>query len=328
MELEWHRATGAARTRWKRAHRGPRHALRTSAAAAPPRAAAPPCSWTANSCGAGRRERADAPGRLRAPGGRLTRKRFTLPEGAPAARVCSSSCVPAPQLWSPDARASTRRSSRCETGIASCRSRSGASGLRSVGCKAVSFISTTAASSCAASIHEDMPGSGAALTSAGTDRIVADLKTLGANITRAHYLLNARLLSRLDRAGIMVWSQAPIWQRDAGAHLLWQRKERARALETVRRTVTAARSPPSVLTHSVANELSFTPDNYPGPSAPRRRAGGRARHRSRLPISVDIKGARLAEQFTYGEFDMLGFESVFRLVSVGRGLQCPRALHL
>ena len=118
-----------------------------------------------------------------------------------------------------------------------------------------------------ASIHEDMPGSGAALTSADMIRIVADLKALGANITRAHYLLNDRLLSRLDRAGIMIWSQAPIWQRDARAHLLWQPKERARALETVRRTVTAARSHPSVLTHSVANELSFMPTTTRAPSA-------------------------------------------------------------
>ena len=66
-----------------------------------------------------------------------------------------------------------------------------------------------------ASIHEDMPGSGAALTSADMDRIVTDLKDLGANVTRAHYLMNDRLLDRFDRAGIMVWNQAPIWQRDA-----------------------------------------------------------------------------------------------------------------
>ena len=73
-----------------------------------------------------------------------------------------------------------------------------------------------------ASIHEDMPGDGAALTPADMDRIVADLKEVGANVTRAHYLLNEGLLKRLDRAGIMVWSQAPIWQRDRRANVLRQ----------------------------------------------------------------------------------------------------------
>ena len=131
-----------------------------------------------------------------------------------------------------------------------------------------------------------MPGSGAALTSADMDRIVADLKDLGANVTRAHYLLNDRLLARFDRAGIMVWSQAPIWQRDAGAHILWQPSERERALRTVRRTVTAARSHPSVLTHSVANELTFTPDDKPGTQPlPARRAGAGARDR---PDAADL----------------------------------------
>ena len=71
-----------------------------------------------------------------------------------------------------------------------------------------------------ASIHEDMPGRGAALTGADMDRIVADLKELGANVTRSHYLLNERLLKRFDRAGIMVWNQAPIWQRDRRANVL------------------------------------------------------------------------------------------------------------
>jgi hypothetical protein len=164
-----------------------------------------------------------------------------------------------------------------------------------------------------ASIHEDMPGSGAALTGADMDRIVADLKDLGANVTRAHYLLNDRLLSRFDRAGILVWSQAPIWQRDSGAHLLWQPKERERALLTVRRTVTAARSHPSVLTHSVANELTFTPDEKPGTQRFLLAAQAQAHELDpTLPISVDIKGRPgFAEQFTYHAFDMIGLNQYF-----------------
>ena len=109
-----------------------------------------------------------------------------------------------------------------------------------------------------------MPGEGAALSSASLDRIVNDLKALGANVTRAHYLLDPRLLDRFDRAGIMVWNEAPIWQRDHNANLLKYPAQRKRAWLTVRRTVKAARSHPCVITHSVANELSFSPDAHPG----------------------------------------------------------------
>ena len=133
------------------------------------------------------------------------------------------------------------------------------------------------------------------------------LQELGANVTRAHDLLNDRLLSRLDRAGILVWNEAPIWQRDAGAHLLWRAKERERALLSVRRTVTAARSHPSVLTHSVANELTFTPDQKPGTRRFLLEAQAQARDLDpTLPISVDIKGRPgFAEQFTLHSLSLI-----------------------
>ena len=44
---------------------------------------------------------------------------------------------------------------------------------------------------------------------------VEELKALGANVTRAHYLLDPRLLDRFDNEGILVWSQAPVYHRDA-----------------------------------------------------------------------------------------------------------------
>jgi beta-glucuronidase len=111
----------------------------------------------------------------------------------------------------------------------------------------------------------------------------------------------------------MVWSQAPIWQRDAGARLLRLPKERERALLTVRRTVTAARSHPSVLTHSVANELSFTPDQKPATKTFLLAARAQAHDIDpTLPISVDIKGRPgYAEQFTYHPFDMIGLNQYF-----------------
>jgi hypothetical protein len=252
---------------------------------------------------------------LRSPGGRRTRKSFTLPSGrAGRERVQLSLRVPAPQLWSPDSPTLYRARLTLYAGDRRVQVERRRIGLRSVDVKGGHlYLNNRRVQLRGASIHEDMPGSGAALDGDDMDRIVADLKELGANITRAHYLLNDRLLARLDRAGIMVWNQAPIWQRDHGAALLYQPKERDRALLTVARTVTAARSHPAVLTHSVANELSFTPDTKPGTR--RFLLGAQAIARDldpTLPISVDIKGRPgFAEQFTYHEFDLIGLNQYF-----------------
>jgi len=265
-----------------------------------------------------RAERSIAPTvdvRLRSPSGRVTKQSFRLPrQRSQQRRLRLSMRVPAPQLWSPEnpqlytAQITVRERRRV---VQRERRRIG---LRSVEVKRGRlWLNNRLVQLRGASIHEDMPGSGAALTGADMDRIVADLEELGANVTRAHYLLNERLLARLDRAGILVWNEAPIWQRDHGVHLLWRPSERERALRSVRRTVTAGRSHPSVLTHSVANELSFTPDNKPGTKRFLLEAQAQARDLDpTLPISVDIKGRLgFAEQFTYHSFDLIGLNQYF-----------------
>ena len=223
--------------------------------------------------------------------------------------------VPAPQLWRPeDPKLYSAELVLRDRGTLQQVERRRV-GLRSVEVKRGRLLLNNREIRLAgASIHEDMPGRGAALTAADMDRIVADLKELGANVTRAHYLLNDRLLARLDRAGIMVWNQAPIWQRDRRYNILREGLQRRRAWETVRRTVIAARSHPSVITHSVANELWSRPDDRPGVT---RRYLETAARDARdldptLPISVDINGRPYhPEQFTYHAFDMLGINQYF-----------------
>jgi hypothetical protein len=253
--------------------------------------------------------------RLRAPGGRITEHTFELPDQrAERRRVQLSMRVPAPELWSPDRPNLYTASFTLRDGGRVVQREHRRIGLRSVEVKRGHlWLNNRRIQFRGASIHEDMPGHGAALTNADMDTIVAELKDLGANITRAHYLINDRLLSRFDRAGIMVWSQAPIWQRDSGAQLLRRPNERRRALLTVRRTVTAARNHPSVLTHSVANELTFTPDDHPATKRFLLEAQAEARDVDpTLPISVDIKGRPgYAEQFTYHSFDMIGVNQYF-----------------
>ena len=253
--------------------------------------------------------------RLRSPAGLTTAKTFKLGRlRGERRRVRLSLPVPRPALWSPDhPRLYSARITLRDRGQVQQVDRRQV-GLRSVEVKhAHLYLNNRRVALRGASIHEDMPGHGAALTGADMDRMVSDMKALGANVTRAHYLLSEGLLERLDRAGILVWNEAPIWQRDHGAHILWRPAERRKALETVARTVIAARSHPSVLTHSVANELSFTPDGKPGTRIFLDRARVLAGDLDpTIPISVDTKGRPgYGEQFTYERFELLGMNQYF-----------------
>lgn len=161
-----------------------------------------------------------------------------------------------------------------------------------------------------AAIQEDAPGHGAALTPADVDWIGRELTAVGADVTRAHYGLNERLLSRLDKLGILLWSQSPIYHRDV---MLSTPAERARALATVRGTVLAARNHPSVITHSVANELSSFADTVAGTRRFLRDARALTRDLDpTLRVSVDLLGRPgLPRQTAYAGFDLLGANAYF-----------------
>ena len=119
--------------------------------------------------------------KLRAPGGRVTSQRFRLPrQRSKQRRLQLSMRVPAPELWSPDAprlyAADITLSNRGQV-VQRERRRIG---LRSVQVKRGHlWLNNRRIQLRGASIHEDMPGSGAALTGADMDRIVADLRVSG-----------------------------------------------------------------------------------------------------------------------------------------------------
>lgn len=252
---------------------------------------------------------------LRSPSGGVARHRLPV-SGSRSGRRRISLSVPVrnPELWSPekpalyDARVGLSYKGRPQ------QVERMQIGLRSVTVKnGLLHLNNRPIRLSGVSIHEDFPGRGAALTGADMDTIVRELKEVGANLTRSHYSLSEGLLSRLDRAGIMVWNQAPVWQRDHRPNLLAPPAERAFALNQVSRTVKAARNHPSVITHSVANELAYTADMQ----SPTRIFAAAAKKRAEdldptLPISIDQKG-RLGygEQFTYGQFELLGINQYY-----------------
>ena len=184
-------------------------------------------------------------------------------------------------------------------------------GLRSVAVKDGHFYLNGAPMKMyGAAIQEDFPGHGAALTAADDDEIVAELQRLGANATRAHYPLNEDLLSKFDAAGIMVWNEAPIYHQNREFN---RASGRDAALATVRGTILATRSHPSVVVNSIANEPVSNPDSYPGSSLWLRQAAKLARRLDpSRPVAVDILSyPNVPFQKTYTAFDLLGINNYF-----------------
>jgi beta-galactosidase/beta-glucuronidase len=103
-----------------------------------------------------------------------------------------------------------------------------------------------------ASIHEDDLQEGGALSPATRTLFLNRLKNLGATITRSHYPLHPAFIEALDRAGIMYWVQAPVYQVPTAN---WARAG-VRALATRAATLTVKNNVnhPSILTWSLANE--------------------------------------------------------------------------
>ncbi|MDQ3720417.1 MAG: hypothetical protein M3350_06500 [Actinomycetota bacterium] len=250
---------------------------------------------------------------FRAPSGRVTKRVVKLrKQGKRNRPIRFSVPIRAPQLWSPESPRLYRARVVVRIGGKVQQSRYIRTGLRQVSVRGGRMrLNNRPIDMRGTSIHEDMPGSGTALTEDDMNRIVFDLKNVGANVTRTHYSLNERLLQKLDRAGILVWNQAPVWQRD---RLLGRGPDRAKAYRQLEGTVKAARSHPSVITHSVANELLHRPDSSSTTSLYLKTGSKKTRKLDpTLPVSVDIKtGPRIGPQRTYTKyFDIIGLNEYF-----------------
>ena len=108
-----------------------------------------------------------------------------------------------------------------------------------------------------ASMHEDDPTTGAALSPTQIRNDVDLLRQLGASMTRAHYPLSPLTLELADRYGILVWSEVPVYQMSDS--LFRKAAVRRQAISMVRDMVNRDRSHPSVLVWSLGNENTSRP---------------------------------------------------------------------
>jgi beta-glucuronidase len=103
-----------------------------------------------------------------------------------------------------------------------------------------------------ASVMEDDRVEGGALSQRTRDLLLNRLKNLGATVTRSQFPLHPAFLEALDRAGIMYWADAPVYQIP---NSLWERPG-VRSLATRAATLMVKNNVnhPSVLTWSLAVE--------------------------------------------------------------------------
>ena len=143
-----------------------------------------------------------------------------------------------------------------------------------------------------ASIQEDAAGRGDALRPADMDAVVARLRAIGANATRAQHPLAPALLERMDAAGILVWQGVgPV--DSPGAWTSTTPARRARAERRVRLSVLQLRAHPSVVAWNLANEIAFN-GHRDGQAAYVERAARAARRLDPgRPVALDLWGTHL-----------------------------------
>ncbi len=157
-----------------------------------------------------------------------------------------------------------------------------------------------------AALPPDARGHGDALTGADEQRIVADLREVGANATRSQLPLSQSMLARLDAAGILVWQVVGPWE-PAGR---WRADTPARiaaARDRALRTVDAQQAHPSIVAWTLANEVSG--QGQPGERDYIAQTTRRLHEIDRTrPVAVDLWGSRLthAGGFPFSGLDAIG----------------------
>jgi beta-glucuronidase len=167
-----------------------------------------------------------------------------------------------------------------------------------------------------AAVHEDDIREGGALSQRTRMLLVNRLENLGATITRSHYPLHPAFIEALDRAGIMYWVDAPVYQVPAAN---WNRSGvRTLATRAATRTVENNLNHPSILTWSLANEPAEAGENLGvyGPSLVRyiREASHEVRELDDTRLVAIDRQSRIGEPVTSEAFqylDALGVNEYF-----------------
>ena len=200
------------------------------------------------------------PSRTLTPTGSLTHGAQTLPVDFPAVTLghgrsatdTATVTVPQPALWSP-ASPSLYQLTLAIGGESSYSARVGLRQLTWHGSHV--YLNGRQLSLHGASLQEDAEGHGDALRPTDQNRLVEELKTIGANVVRSQHPLDPALLERLDEAGILVWQGiGPV----EGAAMWYSTTPKllAEAEQQARTAVLAAELHPSIFAWNLVDEVA------------------------------------------------------------------------
>jgi beta-galactosidase/beta-glucuronidase len=187
-------------------------------------------------------------------GGQTIALRFaplTLEHGR-SATASATATVPSPALWSPAAPNLYQLVLGADGGSAY----SARVGLRQLSWRGGRlYLNGRRLLLHGATIQEDAPAHGDALTGADQDAIVGELKAIGANAARAQHPLDPGLLERLDEAGILLWQGiGPV--EGAGNWYSTTPRLLAEAEQQARTAVLAEQLHPSVVAWNLVDEVA------------------------------------------------------------------------
>jgi beta-glucuronidase len=172
-----------------------------------------------------------------------------------------------------------------------------------------------------ASMHEDSPNNGMALTTEQLTQNMNMLVQLGANITRAHYPLDEMTLEMCDKLGILVWEQIPFNRERFGStasaltslddSVVRSRAVRQKALDYLASAIDRDQNHPAVFAWSVANEPEPRPTHSEIDYFERAIHLVRRMDPSRL-VAVDLAGyPSMPQEDIYAKFQAVGLNSYF-----------------
>ena len=157
-------------------------------------------------------------------------------------------------------------------------------------------------------VHDDLPGKGPAWNDADRAQTIRQIKDTGATLVRSHYPLSPSFHEMADRAGLLIWSEVPVYRMNTG--YLYASTRRA-AVDEVRRNILDNENHPSVMVWSIGNELKDTV-----PRLVRKYISAAARVAKGLdpsrPVGMAIEGHPLAAcRQGYGPLNVLGLNDYF-----------------
>ncbi|MEA2159871.1 MAG: beta-glucuronidase [Solirubrobacteraceae bacterium] len=166
-------------------------------------------------------------------------------------------------------------------------------------------------------IHEQAVGAGAALSTAQQAQYMTWVKAVGATVIRSHYPLGPQIEEMADRAGVLIWSEVPVYQ--LSNQVLAQSSVINHGLSILQQNIVANQNHPSVMLWSVGNEL---PTPVSGPEAHYISSAAALAHRldPTRPVGMAVSSwPGVACQAAYAPLDVIGLNDYFGWFDAGAG---------